>query len=1590
MSTDSLPSRASVLQVRSESPDIPTAFNVPPTKSNVIVAIPARPLSDLVAELQETSPPTTDDASPILDGSSDETPVTERKNTPTSTGTRKRRTRIAPPEIELQIPDSEINCAASLYPKSLSRNFVPPFPIHSEADAVHDLLSELKKIQIEDPEQCEEDFVEFTLSDFSIYLPRDSRHPNELRGLQSLETKLGHTKFLFDGILTVGTVQRYVTRIPFQICSIGNYGEDLHMVGSDIWLQSESNTKQNIYYRLQQPSDQYKLFYDGFIWLANLAKHFVDFSQSVAENTVSIHRFRSEFAQWIKKHHWESPAFQDWYNQFGVDDFRTQIVTNIRFLFKEAVGVNEDLRSEPIFKEVMDMNSVPEQPMVETKTIVTPFVYECFEHLRFGEHLKAMEVETISREQQINRGAALNLTKEIHVALPQIQKRVENLIPKSNDPPNVIETRSPSSKLTEHQRMIQNIRCGDVLCVVKDGLDSNWKDEESKWKQAGDHWYMLVQEIHKVDGAREFSGIWLYESHDTSCAKMRYPFTNELFCSNHCNCEDTHIEEDEILSIVKVRWHGSPIKGDDRLFIRQTYLDNERFVTLRKEHKRCSHMETKSPTRSTSQFSVGQTVLAKAPRSKYLLEPYEIVEINESDDTVLLRCLKRRKDVDDKGKPNELVYTDDCVRMSTKKIERTCLVRFYNESDITESKIPAPYSRDGTGNAFYISTRQIEVQGVRTLQPITHNLPRTLLQGFDPLDRSTRLRGLDLYCGGGNFGRGIEEGGAVHNDWAVDIAKPAIHTYAANLEDPKGTKLFYGSVNDMLSQAIQGNPQKSDLIPAPGEVDFISAGSPCQGFSMMNQDRGNLSALMNQSLVASVAAYIDFYRPKYGLLENVMSMAQKGLGRDQDVLSQLICTIVGLGYQCQIFVVDAWSCGVPQSRSRLFVSFAAPGLQPLDHPALSHAHPPWVTTRSVGLMANGQAFAQRQMLPTAFKQISAGSGTADLPDIGDGHTYHCIKKPEHILAHHYTRRVRLQIKAIPGEPHAYGSNFGKVFEKYISPEMAAIFGIKGNDKVLKERFRKESKSWGRIESKKLISVVLSNMHVSDARNGAGIHWTADRTLTILELKRAQGFLDEEPIVGSGSDVNKILGNSVARGVALSLGLALREAWMKNPPSTEAGMLPVHATHVEQEQEQGPPSPGRRVVDTTRRSKNTVSMSSARPRTWSESTSGYGSDEDSSQTPISFPASASSFNHKRSQNGENRALPAELKATKNIISRLASEMAIRERAQQPSGNSGQFSANNQPPKRRLDMLEPETPESTKFRNVAGQRIPTQEDSQSNTSNNINSLSVNGQSKKTVDPSVLADRLADLQNSSTNRGAYFYNDPESESDEDVRFIPAATYKVSKEKASQNHRQMPSSRQIVNPMKKARVVINLISDDEDDEEAVSKQLQEEMWKRPTPNFAAPKATHHIQAKPVSNDSFRNIYQKAQSNGNSSSSNLQEKPIEKVAPSKVQDYQYDKNNIYQRARTNGNGTSPGRSNPSQKVVQNGQFDKNDMYQSVETNGYRADGETIVVDAPFEKSLFVDESSLNVYEQTSRYMKYDTHRRHGPKSGWGGKTERM
>ncbi|ESZ94088.1 hypothetical protein SBOR_5508 [Sclerotinia borealis F-4128] len=1073
-----------------------------------------------------------------------------------------------PPEVDDRVLNpyqtskiASIHPPQLIYPRSRYHGYIPSIPTSKEHQACAALLHEIRNKDGAGYPWTQEDFVEFGLTEFSVYIPDTPLYGFELRSLQDLASKVKHSCLLFDGILSVGSLRRYVEGVPFKICSIGNYGEKIDDVGDAIWLQSNLNTNTNIYYRLQVPAPEYARFHLGFLWLANLSKHFVDYSLECQDRKkkVSIHNFRADFAHWGWKAHTGSAKFQSWYLEYGRDDFRQAISANINFLFKESVGVTEKLRSLYIWKETLEKSGISQQPIKENMTIVTPYVYGCFSHLKFGHLLKSLVPAVCTEDTHKSEEQSLSLSprnlRSTPDPNPPTDSQYTSVLGGKDSLRGVISQEGASKR----QHMIDAIKIGDVLSVTKDGPNAIWKDETSRWKTEDHCWYLYVQIKHRgARGKYSFDGIWLYRPSDTSCAKMKYPYPKELFLSDNCTCgsHDSRIPQDEVIDIMRVVWHGLPSVTD--MFIRQTYLGNDNFVTLKNSHKTGEHLRAPGgdyPSSSTiiDGFPIGQTIIALPPlrKSRNGLEPYEIVRYEEegAKQYVTLRRLVRRLEFDRTVacRPNELIYTALTDKMPANKLERTCLVRCYTEKEVLCGNIPAPYCRDGSSNAFIITKRLREDD--QKLIPIEEDIPQSLIQGFDPQTPLNRrlLNGLDLFCGGGNFGRGLEESGALHNQWAVDLFSAAVQTYSANLKDPDKTDIFFGSVNDLLAHAFKGNPRKLK-IPLPGDVDVILAGSPCQGFSRMNTNKGNDQGLRNQSLIASVAAYIDFYRPKYGLLENVLNMAQKGLGRDEDVLSQLICAIVGLGYQVQLFLLDAWSFGSPQSRSQIFVSFAASGCVPLEHPQLSHSHPPHVGERGLGKLANGQSFGSRVHCATPFKFRTAEDSVTDLPYIGDGATSQCTKYPDHVLPQTLSKLYRLQVACIPTHPR--GMNFWKTWNDgngVMTKAERNLFPFLSKSGKIRESVIQGSHAWGRIKPRGLFPTILVTMNMEDGRMGTILHWDQQRRLTMLELRRAQSFPDNEVIIGKRSEQIKIIGNSFDRSVSMALGISLRNAWLQCSP-----------------------------------------------------------------------------------------------------------------------------------------------------------------------------------------------------------------------------------------------------------------------------------------------------------------------------------------------------------------------------------------------------------------------------------------------------------
>ncbi|PGH15116.1 hypothetical protein AJ79_02642 [Helicocarpus griseus UAMH5409] len=1024
-----------------------------------------------------------------------------------------------------------VSLPALIYPKSVYSGHEPPQPKSRERDAVSALLS--KPGAIDRQTYAERDFISLELEDFVIYaLPPASPSPHGMVSLDQVAGRAGRQKFtfFFDGVLKAPGKEGerfYLERVPFHFVSVGGYEDvEQHGVGKDIWIQSPYGSHTSfgdLWYQLGTPAPEYREYFRLFVWLADLAKHLVDYLHDHEDVMVTLRHFKSDFSSWLNEKHGSDPSFVHWMDQYKSLDFRQAINAYSNFLQKQAWDLGGSYGHHPLWGELgvtQDTRVIEEQPQEAVNTIVTPYVFQCFRNMVWANHLNSVELEPQISARHQSRLEELGFFQRGKTKTKS--KRLEGF--------DGAEAVSPSPR--------------DVIAIRR--------DHKTPWKGTEDLWYALVQDVHpRKNRPARLSVVWLYRPSETVCANMTYPHENELFLSDHCNCGDGVIDTSEIVKKVKVTFFSHQVEKGAEFFIRQTYFsDDETFASLKEEHLNC---RCRKPAPKPD-FVVGDTVLVESfgesdPDNMHL-EPAEILEIKKSQ--VSVRILPRRERYDDSDcRPNELVYTNRTRSVHVDQVERRCHVRFYTEEQKRSGSITAPYNRDGTGDAFYITSKEVSSEKASSeegpeLVTLQH-LPEGFKEGFNPSEGNSfpKLRALNIFSGGGNFDRGLGEGGAITNEWAVEWGTVPMLTYRANHDDPEKMKLFLGSVNDFLLQASQG--KDNDLVAKLGEVQFISAGSPCQGYSNVNGKKENEVSMRNSSMIASVASYVDFYRPKYAILENVIAMSSRS--HKQNPLCQLVCAFVGMGYQLRILNLDAWSFGAPQSRSRLFILIAAPGLNLPEHPPLTHAHPPKTTQRSLGQAPNGLPFGKRHWGIPVFDFLSASKSSRDLPRIGVARIAP-INHPDHRTTRIESPSNQHILNSTPKAPWVSGLK-DSVARGFLTAEEG---GKRANEKI--------QRAWSRVHPHLLMPTVTTFPSPYCKFTGRWLHWEEDRLMSVIEVRRAQGFPEGEVLIGSPSQQWKVAGNSVARQVALALGLVVREACLKNQRGEGQGSGVVTANGVE--------------------------------------------------------------------------------------------------------------------------------------------------------------------------------------------------------------------------------------------------------------------------------------------------------------------------------------------------------------------------------------------------------------------------------------------
>lgn len=204
------------------------------------------------------------------------------------------------------------------------------------------------------------------------------------------------------------------------------------------------------------------------------------------------------------------------------------------------------------------------------------------------------------------------------------------------------------------------------------------------------------------------------------------------------------------------------------------------------------------------------------------------------------------------------------------------------------------------------------LDGVRKTHPLV---------GLAPLVRRTPIA-VSLFSGGGGLDIGVEQAG-FRTICCIEIDPHCCATLRHNQPAYfRHARIVHEDVRNVSPQELMAN-----LGVAPGELDLLYGGPPCQTFSQIGKQDG-LSDDRGM-LLFEMVRFAKYFRPRAILIENVKALATaKDLqGVRGGVLKKLQSDLYKLGYTPHAQIIKAANHGVAQLRERIFIVAVRPGIE---------------------------------------------------------------------------------------------------------------------------------------------------------------------------------------------------------------------------------------------------------------------------------------------------------------------------------------------------------------------------------------------------------------------------------------------------------------------------------------------------------------------------------------------------------------------------------------------------------------------------------------------------------------------------------------
>ena len=339
------------------------------------------------------------------------------------------------------------------------------------------------------------------------------------------------------------------------------------------------------------------------------------------------------------------------------------------------------------------------------------------------------------------------------------------------------------------------------------------------------------------------------------------------------------------------------------------------------------------------------------------------------------------------------------------------------------------------------------------------------------------MKAIELFAGAGGLSLGLKQAG-IEVILANEIEKDFAKTYSIN--NPK-TKM----INDDIHN-IDWNNELSNL----GDIDLVSGGPPCQGFSTVGSKNEKDP---RNSLFYEYIRCVTAVRPSYVIFENVAGFKRMYSGT---AYTSLLNELKNLGYETASSIVEASDFGLPQRRQRTIVIGWKKGLKQVPLPNPTHSK-------------NSNLFESQN-------KISVWDAISDLPQIAandSSDTYSTDPQND------YQKAIRNGCRVLTEHN---SSNYGK---KML--EILKLVPDGGSVEDLPLHLRPKSyfkNTYARLVPNECSPTITRNFGTPSSSRC--IHPFQNRALSTREGARLQGFPDNYIFFGGKGSKNLQIGNAV--------------------------------------------------------------------------------------------------------------------------------------------------------------------------------------------------------------------------------------------------------------------------------------------------------------------------------------------------------------------------------------------------------------------------------------------------------------------------------